>query len=99
MLSITKNVENSTTTLAVSGRLDTVTAPQLEAEINSSLDGTTFLILNFKNLEYVSSAGLRVILSAQKKMNAQGEMKLTNVNADVMEILEITGFADIINIE
>ena len=99
MLNITKNVEDSTLKFALEGRLDTVTAPQLETAIKESIDGATALVLDFEKLEYVSSAGLRVILSAQKIMNVQGEMKITHVQKPVMEILEITGFADILTIE
>ena len=99
MLKITKNVENSTATLALEGRLDTVTAPQLETEIKGAIEGITSLVLNFEKLEYVSSAGLRVLLSAQKKMNAQGEMKIIGVQEAVMEIFDVTGFSDILTIE
>lgn len=79
------------------GRLDTTTAPQLEAELN--LDGISELNFNFEKLDYISSAGLRVLLAAQKTMNKQGSMKLKNVNADIMEVFEITGFSDILTIE
>lgn len=99
MLKITKNVENSTLTFSVDGRLDTITAPQLETEIKDALDGVSQLVLNLEKLEYISSAGLRVLLSAQKKMNAQGKMKVINVQKSVMDIFEITGFADILTIE
>lgn len=85
--------------IEVVGRLDTTTAPLLEKAINDSIDGATELVLNLASLEYISSAGLRVLLGAQKKMNKQGDMKLTNVNEDVMEVLEMTGFSDILNIE
>ena len=83
----------------VSGRMDTSTAPQFEAEIKSSLDGISKLVLDFENLEYVSSAGLRVILAAQKIMNKQGEMIIKNVSEVVYEVFEITGFVDILTIE
>ena len=99
MLNIIKNAENTTLTLTLNGRLDTVTAPQLESELQASLDGVSRLVLDFADLEYVSSAGLRVLLSAQKKMNAQGSMKITNVQTAVMEILDVTGFSDILTIE
>ena len=99
MLTITKKVDGATATLALEGRLDTITAPQLETEIKNSLEGITLLSLDLEKLEYVSSAGLRVFLSAQKKMNAQGEMKITKVKDAVMEVFEITGFADILTIE
>lgn len=95
---INKIKDGSTLTVSVSGRLDTVTAPQLESELNSSIDGVTELILDFSTLEYISSAGLRVLLSAQKKMNTQGKMTVTNINETVAEIFEVTGFSDILNI-
>ena len=99
MLNITKNVENTAMTVALEGRLDTTTAPQLEAELKGSLDGVTKLVMDMEKLEYISSAGLRVLLSAQKIMNRQGEMKVTHVNETTMEIFEVTGFADILTIE
>lgn len=85
--------------LKVVGRLDTTTAPQLEAEFKDSLTGVTKLVLDFENLEYLSSAGLRVILGAQKTMNKQGEMIIKNVNDTINEIFEVTGFIDILTIE
>lgn len=93
--------EKQDTTLIVSleGRLDTVTAPQLEKHLNSSLDGITNLFLDFAALEYISSAGLRVLLSAQKRMNRQGNMVIRHVNEVISEVLEMTGFADILTIE
>ncbi len=84
--------------LTVSGRLDTTTAPQLEAEIKS-IDDVTELIMDFEKLEYISSAGLRVLLAAQKTMNKQGSMVIKNVCADIMEVFEITGFSDILTVE
>ena len=99
MLNIIKNIENGTVAFALEGRLDTITSPDLEKELKVALDGATLLTLDFGKLEYISSAGLRVLLSAQKTMNKQGEMKLTHVNDTIMEIFEITGFADILNIE
>ena len=99
MLNITKNEENTTLTLSLEGRLDTVTAPQLEAEIAGSVEGLTLLVLDFEKLEYISSAGLRVLLSAQKKMKNQGEMKVVRVNETINEVFEMTGFADILTIE
>ena len=99
MLNITKNVDNSTLTFALEGRLDTVTAPQLETAIKESIDGAVALVLDFEKLEYVSSAGLRVILSAQKIMDEKGEMKIKNVSKEVMDIFEITGFSDILTSE
>ena len=85
--------------IALVGRLDTTTAPQLEAELKDSLDGVTDLTLDFQLLEYISSAGLRVLLSAQKQMNRQGKMTIRRVCADIMEVFEITGFVDILSIE
>lgn len=98
-MDIKKNVNGSNLTLELSGRLDTVTAPQLEEELRSSLDGVTQLTIDFKDLAYISSAGLRVLLFAQKTMNKQGSMVITNVNETVMEVFEITGFIDILKIE
>lgn len=98
-MEIIRNKQGSNYTAALTGRLDTTTAPQLEAEINSGLEGVTEFILDFAKLEYISSAGLRVLLVAQKIMNKQGSMKIRNVSADIMEIFDITGFADILTIE
>lgn len=98
MLNITKNAENNALTVALEGRLDTTTAPQFEEELKDSLDGVTELTLDLAKLEYISSAGLRVLLSAQKQMNAQGEMKVVNVGETVNEIFEVTGFSDILTI-
>ena len=98
-MNITKSAENDKVTIAITGRLDTNTAPQLEAELKQSLEGTNNLVLDFTKLEYVSSAGLRVILAAQKRMNKQGSMVITNVKPTVMEVFEITGFVDILTIE
>jgi anti-sigma B factor antagonist len=83
----------------IMGRLDTTTAPTLDKTINENLDGIKSLILDFKSLEYVSSAGLRVLLATQKKLQQVGEMKLKNVCEEVMEVFEMTGFADILTIE
>lgn len=98
-MTITKKANGTSLEIALSGRLDTSTAPELEAEVTSSLDGVEHLMFDFGGLEYVSSAGLRVLLSAQKRMNKQGDMKVTNVNESVMEIFEVTGFNDILCIE
>ena len=98
-MEIIKNSEGGKLGIALSGRLDTNTAPALESELAAGLDGIEELDLDFEKLEYISSAGLRVLLSAQKRMSKQGGMKLRNVNADIMEILEITGFVDILTIE
>ena len=87
------------TTLVVNGRLDTTTAPALEKAINENCEGVSTLILDLKGLEYISSAGLRVLLSAQKKMHQVGAMKVINVCELVMEVFEMTGFADILTIE
>jgi anti-sigma B factor antagonist len=88
-----------TLALKLSGRLDTNTATVLEAELGASLDGVQELTFNMAQLQYISSAGLRVLLAAQKRMNRQGRMLLTNVGESVMEIFEVTGFADILTIE
>ena len=96
---ITKKNEASKLVLELDGRIDTLTAPALEAELKQSINGINELIIDFKDIEYISSAGLRVILSAQKVMNTQGSMIIKNVNKDVMEIFDITGFADFLTIE
>lgn len=98
MLNINKKEENGALTIALEGRLDTTTAPTFEAELTESLDGVNSLTVDMEKLEYISSAGLRVLLSAQKTMNTKGEMKVTNVNETVMEIFEVTGFSDILTI-
>jgi len=98
MLSINKTVENSAARFALGGRLDTATAPELEKALGA-LDGVTELTLDLKELEYISSAGLRVLLSAQKVMSRQGSMKLIHVNTIITEIFEVTGFIDILTIE
>ena len=99
MLNIKKTVENGKAAFALEGRLDTVTAPDLEKELKEVLPGLSGLTMDFEKLEYISSAGLRVLLSAQKIMNRQGEMKLIHVNETIMEIFEVTGFSDILTIE
>lgn len=98
-MTITKKNENDTLTVALEGRLDTTTAPQLEAELKTSLDHVNSLIMDFTALEYISSAGLRVLLSTQKLMNRQGRMVVRGVNETVMEVFEVTGFTDILTIE
>lgn len=98
-MTIEKKIENSTVTLKLTGRLDTTTAPELEKTLDSVLDGARDLIFDMTGLEYISSAGLRVILKAQKAMNSQGSMKLTGVNDSIMEVFDITGFLDILTIE
>ncbi len=99
MLNIEKNLNGKKLDICLSGRLDTTTAPQLEAELKASLPGVEEVVFDFDKLEYISSAGLRVLLSAQKIMNKQGSMKLTKVNDVINEIFEVTGFSDILNIE
>ena len=96
---ITKTENGTSLTIALEGRLDTMTAPQLELELKSSIDGIEKLFLDFASLEYISSAGLRILLSAQKIMNKQGSMKVIHVNETIMEIFDVTGFADILTIE
>lgn len=98
-MTINKNVTGTTLTVEVEGRLDTMTAPELEKALKDSLDGMTELVLDFANLEYVSSAGLRVLLSAQKIMNKQGSMVIRHVCETVMEVFEVTGFSDILTVE
>lgn len=97
-MTITKNTEATKLTLAIEGRIDTTTAPDFEKEIDA-IDGITDLILDFGGVEYISSAGLRVILKAQKMMNKCGKMKLIKVNDDVIDVFDITGFLDILTIE
>ena len=100
MMTIKKTVDGSTLVLALEGRLDTTTAPQLENELKVSLYDTKALTLDMEKLEYLSSAGLRVLLAAQKQMQKQqGNMVIVNVNEIIMEVFEITGFVDIITIK
>ena len=99
MLNINKKVENGRALVSPEGRLDTVTAPEMENAIKEILPGLTSLTIDLEKLDYISSAGLRVLLSAQKAMNSQGEMKLLNVNETIMEIFEVTGFSEILTIE
>ena len=96
---INKAINGTSLTLFLEGRLDTTTSPELETVLKESLDGVTELIFDFEKLEYISSAGLRVLLSAQKKMNSQGTMKVVHVAEIIMEIFEVTGFSDILTIE
>lgn len=96
---INKTVEESKLVLAPVGRLDTTTAPELDKELDASLEGIKTLVIDFKDVAYISSAGLRVILKAKKLMSANGEMKVTGANTMIMEVFEITGFADMITIE
>ncbi len=99
MLNIKKELNGSALKVALEGRLDTSTSPQLEEEMKNALNGVTELVFDMEGLEYISSAGLRVLLSAQKRMNKQGSMKLLHVNDTVKEVFEITGFADFLTIE
>ena len=98
-MTIVKERNNNALTLKIEGRLETNTAPTLEITINENLDGVTELMLDMNQLTYVSSAGLRVLLSSQKKMNKIGTMKLIGVCKEVMEVFEMTGFVDVLNIE
>lgn len=99
MLNIEKAIEKGSAVYTLEGRLDTTTAPALEKELKDALDGVKDLTLDFAALDYISSAGLRVLLSTQKLMNKQGKMKIAHVNETVMEIFEVTGFSDILTIE
>ena len=98
-MKINKVIDGETLRISPEGRLDTTTAPQLEAELRQSIQGVTLLELDFDRLEYLSSAGLRVILAAQKTMNRQGKMVVRHVNETIMEVFEVTGFNDILTIE
>ena len=98
-MTITKEWNGANLRIALEGRLDTMTAPELEAEMNQSLGNAESLILDFSKLDYISSAGLRVLLSAHKAMSGKGGMKITNVNEIVQEVFDVTGFADILTIE
>ena len=98
-MTIEKKENGKELTLTLSGRLDTTTAPLLEAELKKSIGGVQRLVLDFTSLEYLSSAGLRVLLAAQKVMNRQGEMVIQNVNETIAEIFEVTGFSEILTIE
>ena len=98
-MTIGKEATGDKLTLALSGRLDTTTAPQLETELNATLDGVKELVFDMKDLEYISSAGLRVLLKAQKTMNKQGSMIIRNTGSEIMEIFEVTGFDEILSIE
>ena len=98
-MTITKQQNGTALTLAVEGRLDTTTSPELEKELTASLKNAESLILDFSKLAYISSAGLRVLLSAHKQMSGKGGMKVRNVNEVVQEVFDVTGFADILTIE
>ena len=99
MLTTNKSIENGTATFALNGWLDTTTAPQFEQDLKGSLEGVSLVILDLNDLEYISSAGLRTLLAAQKRMEKQGDMVIRNANESIMEIFEVTGFSDILTIE
>ena len=96
---VTLNRNNTQLTVNIQGRLDTLTAPELEEKLEDALDGVEELVFDLEGLKYISSAGLRVFLSVKKQMEEQGEMKVKNVCSDVMEVFEVTGFTDFLNIE
>ena len=98
-MNIIKTKENDTLTIALEGRLDTTTSPQLEGDLRNSVNGVTKLVFDLEKLDYISSAGLRVLLSAQKVMNRQGDMVICHVQPEIMDIFDVTGFVDILNIE
>ncbi len=98
-MNIAKTKNETALTLALEGRLDTVTAPELETTLKNELEGVTELVFDLEKLDYISSAGLRVLLSAQKTMNRQGSMKVLHANEMILEIFEITGFSDILTLE
>jgi anti-sigma B factor antagonist len=98
-MQITKTIEKDKLTISLQGRLDTLTAPHLDAEIQGRLEGVKSLVFDFKNLDYISSAGLRILLTAQKIMNKQGKMVVKNASSEIKEIFEVTGFCDILTIE
>jgi len=98
-MNITKTTNGSELAIALEGRLDTTTSPKLEAELKQSITGVTSLTIDMAALDYISSSGLRVLLSAKKVMNKQGSMVIKNVNETIMEVFEITGFVDILTIE
>ncbi len=98
-MKINISTENDTTTVALDGRLDTMTAPELEAELRQRIDGVDHLVFDFAKLEYLSSAGLRVLLASQKTMNKQGTMQILNANDTIREIFDVTGFSDILTID
>ena len=98
-MNINKTQEGSVLTVALEGKLDAVSSPKLEGELRNAVNGITELIFDLNSLDYISSAGLRVLLRAQKVMNRQGSMTIRNVKTEIMEIFEVTGFTDIFNIE
>lgn len=97
-MKVTLDKNGSTLKVSVSGRLDTTTAPELEKTLGSQLEGIESLTLDFGDLAYISSAGLRVLLALQKKMNRQGQMVVTHVNDNIMEVFDVTGFVDMLTI-
>ncbi len=98
-MTINKTMNGTTLEIALEGRLDTMTAPELEKELNASMKDAESLVMDFSKLDYISSAGLRVLLSAHKAMAGKGGMKVTHVNEIVQEVLEVTGFSDILTVE
>lgn len=98
-MELNKNTQGTALYITIEGRIDTTTAPQLESELRTSVSGITELYLDFAGVEYISSAGLRVLLSAQKVMNRQGKMVISHVNETVMDVFDVTGFVDILTIE
>lgn len=98
-MDINKITDGNALTFELEGRLDTISAPQLELELKKEINGVELLVFDFAKLAYLSSAGLRVLLAAQKVMNRQGEMKIKNVNETIMDIFEVTGFSEILTIE
>ena len=98
-MTISKNQNGSALDIALTGRFDTMTAPELDKELETCLNGIESLTFDFSKLDYISSAGLRVLLTAQKRMNKQGEMKITGVNETINEVFEVTGFSDILTVE
>lgn len=98
-MTIEKTANGAELTLKIAGRLDTTTAPQLDEEVKNSLGGVESLVLDFHELEYISSAGLRVLLSAQKIMNKQGKMVIRGANETILEVFDITGFCDVLTVE
>lgn len=99
MLNINKKTDGNELEIILEGRLDTITSPSLEAELKTALDGVEELVFNMDKLQYISSAGLRVLLAAQKVMNKQGKMVVRNASEEIQEIFEVTGFSDILTIE
>lgn len=97
-MTINKNQEGTRLEILLEGRLDTTTSPMLETELKQALDGIMELTFNFEKLEYISSAGLRILLAAQKRMSRQGSMVVKNVNEVIAEVFEVTGFSDILTI-